>query len=542
MNSSNIHRNRAGAICSRIICAKLHISTLTLISWCCINLVFAQEADLGRVVELQVSQVYSDYPNLNVYFDFLDANADPIYSPEYASVSSYLSYIDSSAVDVLSVGPFDLTFEGIAYIFLLDISRSLNAQQFIKLKNATKTWIDALGKNDQAALVAFGESVSTIQDFTSDIGLLNAHVDKLARTNDYTQLYGAIDQAIKIGTTSDSNLPKRRIIVVLTDGVDDPMENGITREEVLANLLKNPIPIYTIGFRSGGSAASAELREFGSRFARGSGGAILLARETEMEEKYIGLRNRINRVYLAELVCDACVPGVPSTIRIDYLNNNKLIVSGEKNHVVQGEKPFIVPTQALVKSPPPRWIYAALGVLGVLGLALGFVYFKQRKSPPIPLPKQPDIRNKAPGKRPFDLPSPPPRATPPKIPSPEVVASNRTNTPITPVPNKPIVNGEIVRIRLTVVGGSGESYEVKMNGRLIIGRDSGNGMLQIPNDEEISSKHCELVWGDGQLWIEDLSSLNGTSVEGVPIRVRYKLEGGERITLGRTDLRIAILD
>ena len=45
----------------------------------------------------------------------------------------------------------------------------------------------------------------------------------------------------------------------------------------------------------------------------------------------------------------------------------------------------------------------------------------------------------------------------------------------------------------------------------------------------------------GRLFLKDLGSTNGTLVNGVPIQGLYPVDDGDRILLGKTELRLAIL-
>src|SRR5262249_2122953 len=110
--------------------------------------------------------------------------------------------------------------EGIGIVFLIDISASLSQQQYEMIRASVRAWIDSLGSGDRAAIVTFGSSVSTIQDFTADKQALTAAVTRLMFRDQRTLLYQGMVQAIDLSKRLDSSLPLRRAIVVLTDGLD----------------------------------------------------------------------------------------------------------------------------------------------------------------------------------------------------------------------------------------------------------------------------------------------------------------------------------
>jgi FHA domain-containing protein len=95
--------------------------------------------------------------------------------------------------------------------------------------------------------------------------------------------------------------------------------------------------------------------------------------------------------------------------------------------------------------------------------------------------------------------------------------------PEPPPPPKPDV------ISLTL---DGRSHAVT-SPRVVIGR-SRDCDLRVA-DLNASRRHAELRSDDGEYWIVDLGSMNGTLVNGRRIE-RERLEDGDRITLGSTDI------
>lgn len=69
-----------------------------------------------------------------------------------------------------------------------------------------------------------------------------------------------------------------------------------------------------------------------------------------------------------------------------------------------------------------------------------------------------------------------------------------------------------------------------------IGRDVGNDITL--QDEAASARHARLDAADGEWWIEDLGSTNGTLVNGVRIARRERLRPGDEVAVGRVALRL----
>ena len=90
--------------------------------------------------------------------------------------------------------------------------------------------------------------------------------------------------------------------------------------------------------------------------------------------------------------------------------------------------------------------------------------------------------------------------------------------------------------RLVVVeppAASGRTFDV--DGELTIGRAAGCG-VSIPDDTFVSNVHARVYERDGDVFVEDLGSTNGTLVNGNPLSGAIKLRTGDRIQAGQTIL------
>jgi len=69
-----------------------------------------------------------------------------------------------------------------------------------------------------------------------------------------------------------------------------------------------------------------------------------------------------------------------------------------------------------------------------------------------------------------------------------------------------------------------------------LGRDAGNDI--VINDEAASAKHALVEFADGEWWVEDAGSTNGTVVNGAVLRSRERLHYGDELAVGRVALRL----
>lgn len=118
----------------------------------------------------------------------------------------------------------------------------------------------------------------------------------------------------------------------------------------------------------------------------------------------------------------------------------------------------------------------------------------------------------------------------PVSPSDTVAAAGETSPPGQPV------SPAAARCYLTVVDGPAAGVQFVLNQfPLRIGRGD-DAQIRLEADQRISRRHAELYLQGTDVYIRDLGSMHGTSVNGAVITSR-SLHSGDRITLGDTVLQ-----
>lgn len=111
-------------------------------------------------------------------------------------------------------------------------------------------------------------------------------------------------------------------------------------------------------------------------------------------------------------------------------------------------------------------------------------------------------------------------------------------------PEPPVRGG--IRLRLTVTGPGRDDRErvVTLRDRHVAGRRAPDEALRFPEDAHMSARHCELSVEEGAIMLRDLDSSNGTIVNGVPVLAgqRYRVDDGDVIRIGETELRVAFVE
>jgi len=91
---------------------------------------------------------------------------------------------------------------------------------------------------------------------------------------------------------------------------------------------------------------------------------------------------------------------------------------------------------------------------------------------------------------------------------------------------------------LEVLSGPLDGKTWEFERQITIGRDDSVAEACITIDRYISRRHAALREESGRLLLADLSSRNGTQVDGRKVATEAALAVGERFTVGRTLLRV----
>lgn len=92
------------------------------------------------------------------------------------------------------------------------------------------------------------------------------------------------------------------------------------------------------------------------------------------------------------------------------------------------------------------------------------------------------------------------------------------------------------RLHLDVVAGNASGFAFDVSDRLVIGRSS-EGPGRLADDPELSRHHAQITRdASGDYSITDLSSSNGTFVNGVRLEAPARLAPGDSIEVGGTTL------
>jgi VWFA-related protein len=137
----------------------------------------------------------------------------------------------------------------ISLVLLLDLSGSTE-KKIKEMKEAAQKFVDALSANTSIAIGTFTSRFKLVTPFITDRAQLRAAIEATKHRGGGTEYYRAMGTALDL--LKDTN-DRRRVIVVLTDGVDNNLQRGPDPsapefDELLARISEEEVTIYPICF------------------------------------------------------------------------------------------------------------------------------------------------------------------------------------------------------------------------------------------------------------------------------------------------------
>lgn len=462
----------------------------------------------GEPGRFAISQVSARPPVVTVYLDVLDENGEP---PARLAASDLSAVIQQQPLPVTQVASFDASGEGVAYIFLVDISKSISPTQFAQIRQAIDDWIDGLKSADQMAIFTFGTQYKQLVGFTNDTAKLKGALQGLEPTDMQTKLYLALNNAMSLGRQDTTGLPSRRVIVILSDGKDEG--SAITADDVRDLIWQSRVPIYAIGYSRLPVQEREKYLDVLSRFATLSGG--IYSGADSLKTAYAEMQQTIRRLFVVRLNCKGCrEDGQSHPLKITLTSGKVSRSSLTLANVIPTASPAAAGNSWW--KPTLQWVLKWKIVLSlILVICIGFVvvfYIEIAHQPPLP-------------------------TKPVVVPTGIVDPTKPVAKPVSPLISSPIPTGR--RIQLTVISGKehGRVDYINLVNKSVIGRDR-ECAVSYPEDAEMSGKHCELSAAGQQIEVVDLKSTNGTLLNGAALVTKQRIQDGDLLRAGRTEFRV----
>ena len=80
-------------------------------------------------------------------------------------------------------------------------------------------------------------------------------------------------------------------------------------------------------------------------------------------------------------------------------------------------------------------------------------------------------------------------------------------------------------------------YELTVKDEITIGRND-SCTLTLKDDNALSGRHCSVIYRDGDVFVRDNESTNGTYANGVPIVGELQISKDDILLIGSNEYRI----
>lgn len=432
-------------------------------------------------------------------------------------------------------------------LIMLDNSLSIGTANRDKLKDVIEEYAYDKTMQELISIVTFSEDSIQLVDFVSDKNSIKDAMEQLEYMDQETYLTDVLYEILESSYFGNEDCYKK--IIIISDGVDNK-SIGYTKEELYDLIKEKNIPIYTIGCVNKNNSEQLE-----NMFA--------ISRYTNADSWILDEIENTN-VIVDEILKDNQV------IHATILPDEQLMDGSMKNVMLQSggtqiEFTVKMPSKAMVETPSPaevqeetlqqqeetpqqeevpqqeqdtkpqgmRWnipykwiILVAVLLVAVVSVVLVTVLI---------------VRNTKKRKQQegfVTLPEP-------------VNFVRQMDQGVTEIVNVPLHDSgetqmlwgqeaKTYQLILTDISNAARSFQMPMQGTVIIGRKPQEANLVIDFDKSVSGKHCQISERNGKFYIKDLQSANGTFVNDSRILSEVEIHSGCRITLGRVIMKVEI--
>jgi tight adherence protein B len=184
--------------------------------------------------------------------------------------------------------PFD-DDRSLGVVLLIEVSQSMNTDAAIeRAREAALSFVEEKAPTDQVAVVAFDGTVTVLQGFTADQGLLEAAIEQLAPGSGSAR-YDAVVRAVSL--FDESTLQPN--ILLLGGSADTSSSANLDR--AVGALTRSGTTLFAVGIE-GDDFAMGQLE----RLADDSGGqAVVTDDPAQLEALFAGVQETLRRQYVA---------------------------------------------------------------------------------------------------------------------------------------------------------------------------------------------------------------------------------------------------
>ncbi len=271
--------------------------------------VLANDGLTATIVQVQDH----DFPQIVLVVSVLDGSGQPVRGLRQENFEVFEDNVPANLVSVEDVVDADV---GIAVAMAIDVSGSMEGEPLAAAKEAAISFIESLADADQAAVLAFADTVQTVQDFIDDKELLVEAVAGLAAEGN-TALYDAAFQVVNMAAKATS---PRRVAVLLSDGQEYGGVSLTSPSDALRKAEEEGIPLFTIGL--GSEADRAYLEELATLTG---GRAFEAPSPDQLAQLYINLGDVLRSQYVLTVQSEAPADGNKHALQIQIKHRGRQV-------------------------------------------------------------------------------------------------------------------------------------------------------------------------------------------------------------------------
>lgn len=490
---------------------------------------------------LPVSVRYEGYelsPNsISVHFNSSEAEL----LPENLSLS-----IGGRQLPISSLTTFEESGAGASYLFVADASGSISDAKLSEIKFMLSAIASQLTPADNASFMVLGNELADAP-FVSGMAEMQAQIDAIAATHQNTNLYAGIVKGMDILTTR-SEVKSKKVMIILSDG-EDYHPTGYTREEVNDRIKSAHIPLHTVAMLNKGvSEAILESAKVLGSFARQSSGGLDVTYGLDGktgEETAARLVDAVKKSYI--LTADLTTLTLANDQSLLELKLNIEGKGSASDSLMVNSAPItaqIIPPQpeSAPEQPPTEnaepaeemvttgyTLWVAAGAALALCLLLTVLLVRRKKK------KKALLQSEVEKQRLLKLEQKQEGEHTQAQQDMEVGTQASQDYVAQPAPPPK----ELFSINLTKLGRpETECYYFEFSDEVSIGRSPARARLAVPEDELLSGLHCKIRQKNGDMFLEDMGSTNGTYLNGIPVQISRRLEQDDIILVGSMELRV----
>jgi len=520
---------------------------------------------------LKIEQTYLNLPEISLYFWITDSSGGILNNIKESNLKLTLNgknlLIDESERKKQDrenknyvLKKFNELNEGIAFTILIDISLSVKGKAIENIKAAALSLVSNMSSKDKIMIILVGSKVKEMVQFTNNKVALGEKIKSIKPIASNTLLYKAIEIAFSKNNTFEKEIPKRRALVVISDGVDEG--SGITINDLKE---KSMYPVYSVGFKNGSKGYIESLK----RISEITGGQYLhLTDLKEADKTYLKITELIKNQWVLSLkTCDLTADGSEQSLELRYKNN--IILSSKRSvklfsSLSKEELKKICYKPTWLKKTwenTPLWGKITGGVIILLLLILTITLIirsKKKKKEKLLWEhvlkentmesykeylneysegkyveeadekineleqednKDEELSNESEAKR--------------------FIATETEGAPETDFHEEPEPQKNITgRIEISILEGENKGQRKELDivdDQIKIGRGGLSDFML--DDQEASSEHAVIIKQDNIFYIQDNESTNGIYVNGIKIKEVKKIEKSDIILIGNTKFR-----